>query len=116
MKNNRVYISLPIGVEREFMKKQEVFSWEVVKELAMWGYKGVNPFNNGLSRESNRTEHLKQDFKMLLECDRILLCPGYEESDGCQKELAIAVWSGIEVMKYEDFSKNKATKGKNTTE
>lgn len=108
--NKRMYISLPIGDDDGFIKRQESFSWKVVKLLAKKGYIGVNPFNNGLARESLRTSHLREDFKMLLSCDAILLCPGYEMSDGCQKELTLAVWSGIEVFKYDDFFTKKETK------
>ena len=32
MGNKRVYISLPIGDDKEVQKKQEAFSWEVVKK------------------------------------------------------------------------------------
>ena len=103
MKNKHIYISLPIGEDKAFQEKQEAFSWEVVKKLAKRGYAVVNPFRNGLRRDAPRTAHLREDFKMLLSCDAILLCPGYENSDGCQKELSLAVWAGIEVVRYKDF-------------
>ncbi|MBR1526998.1 MAG: DUF4406 domain-containing protein [Prevotella sp.] len=103
MNNKRVYISLPIGEDKEVQKKQEAFSWDVVKKLAKRGCIGVNPFRNGLRRDAPRTAHLREDFKMLLSCDMLLLCPGYENSDGCQKELSVAVWAGIEVVRYKDF-------------
>ncbi len=103
MKNKKVYISLPIGEDKVFQAKQESFAWEVVKKLSKRGYIGVNPFSNGQPRDASRTTHLRADFKMLLECDTILLCPGYDKSDGCQKELALAVWAGIEVIHYKDI-------------
>lgn len=103
MKNKRVYISLPIGEDKAFQAKQETYSWEIVKRLAKRGYIGVNPFYHKLGRMATRKQLLRLDFEKLLECDTILLCPGYENSQGCQMELALATWAGIEVVRYEDF-------------
>ena len=103
MKNKRVYISLPIGDDKTFQKKQEEFAWETVKKLSKYGYIGVNPFHNGLSENATRKMVMRKDFSMLLECDMVLLCPGYEDSEGCQQEITLAIWSGIRVVHYHDF-------------
>lgn len=103
IKNKRVYISLPIGEDKSFQAKQEAFSWEIVDRLAKRGYTGINPFHHNLGQSATRKQLLRLDFQKLLECDTVLLCPGYECSQGCQMELALATWSGIEVVRYKDF-------------
>lgn len=95
----KVYISAPID-GRNIEERKQYFK-AVAARLIDKGYMPVNPMRNGVSEKATKKEHLKADFKMLLECDRILLCEGWEESEGCQKESSVALWSGIYVLPKE---------------
>lgn len=92
----KVYISAPItGYDlherREFFKR-------VSKLLVSHGYHPVNPLKNGIPPTADVKKHMKADFSMLLGCDNILLCEGWEQSTGCQREATVALWSGISVF------------------
>lgn len=96
MKREKVYISAPIA-GYDYNERKSFFR-NIAARLVVLGYHPVNPMNNGLPKDADVKDHLRADFQLLLGCDRILLCEGWEDSAGCQKEASIALWSGILVL------------------
>lgn len=98
-KMEKVYISAPITGHD--LEERRAFFNRMTQILVRSGYVPVNPMKNGVNPHAPKVEHMKADFKMLIGCDRILLCEGWENSDGCQKEATVALWSGIHVLPME---------------
>ena len=48
--------------------------------------------------EAPRADHLRADIGDLLDCDAILMLPGWEDSAGATLEHSIAVALGLEVL------------------
>lgn len=67
MSNKKIYISAPIS-GYDLTERKALFS-QMEDILAEEGYKPVNPFSNPLPDSAPYTEHLKQDIKLLLDCD-----------------------------------------------
>lgn len=84
----KAYISLPITgrTKEDYTKAAE----DAEKRLRYLGYETVSPLRNGLPTEAPVCEHMKADYKMLLGCDAIYLCEGWEYSHGCMNELQMA--------------------------
>lgn len=96
MTATKVYVSAPIdGYD---IKERKRYFRYVCMKLAEMGYLPVNPMENGLSADEPKKKHLKIDFHLLTDCDMILLCDGWDTSEGCQKEATVALWSGIEIL------------------
>lgn len=84
----KIYISLPIkGREKSAVRIQNLTAMNRVKAL---GQEPISPLNNGLPYDAPDNEHMKRDYKMLLDCDAIYLCDGWEYSHGCMNELQVA--------------------------
>lgn len=86
-----VYISGPISGRPNL--NRPAFD-QAAKVLAAAGYQVVNPFDvcpNPASWE----EAMRADVKALMDCDRILMLPGWEESRGAVIEAWIAAKLGI---------------------
>ncbi len=47
-------------------------------------------------------EYLREDFRHLLRCDAIALLPGWEKSEGANKELTLATWLGLKVFTFKE--------------
>ena len=61
------------------------------------GYDVFNPFENGLSQEADRCEHMRVDIRALCDCNIIYMLRGWEHSKGAKLELDVASSCGIEV-------------------
>lgn len=94
--NKKCYISLPIS-GYDYNERLE-YAENVEKKLEEMGYEPVNPFDNGLDNHAPSEQHMKADFKMLLECDYIYLCKDWEKSRGCLAEFNVAANCGIKVL------------------
>ena len=96
----RVYISGPIkgyGLDerkKTFLKKQ--------RKLIRGGLTAVNPFENGVPDYYPDEYHLREDLKLLLRCDAILMLDGWEKSVGARLELLVACHVGIMVIREND--------------
>lgn len=44
---------------------------------------------------------VRRDLEALIECDAILMLPGWHTSPGATAELAVANWLGLEIIKYD---------------
>lgn len=103
MKNESIYISLPITGYREQEQREKA---EEVKQLLLeMGYAVVvNPFDVGdalkarLQREPTYEEYMKADIWHLLTCTAIYMCRGWSFSPGCLRERNEAVMNNLEVI------------------
>lgn len=94
----KVYISLPIaGRDMENVIGQ---ADEAVERLSNLGYEPVSPTDNGVDRDAPTSEHMKADYKLLLGCDAIYLCEGWEYSHGCMDELHVAADCRLAVLSH----------------
>lgn len=92
----KVYISIPI-TGKDF-DEQKRHAEDVASFLLTAGHTPVNPFNNGLDDNASYEDHLREDTKMLLDCDAILMCKGYHLSHGCTFERDVAIKCGLTVV------------------
>ncbi len=96
----KVYISLPItGKDLERQKK---YAQDIAERVAICGHDPMNPFYNFLPDDAPRTAHMKADIKMLLDCNAIMMCHGWESSDGCRLEKSVAEQCGLLVLYDEE--------------
>ena len=91
----KIYISLPISGYEYSERKQ--LSMRVQQELEKKGYEVFNPMFNGLPKQATTHEHMRVDFKMLCECDEIVMLPKWNHSAGCAQEFNVAVSIGCDV-------------------
>ena len=105
--NKRLYVSLPIDSIPDVDINERIAYANHIKEVMLHFYEEVvTPFDGDWREGLCRHEYLRMGFKALLCCDAIYMCKGYEKSDGCSKELALALWSGLEV-KFEGDEKER---------
>lgn len=96
----KVYISGPIA-HYDIEERKKVFDI-VASTLRGMGYIPVNPFCNPLHlngrEDADWRDHMREDIKMLLDCDYIALLPDWEKSKGCKLELDVASSCGIKIF------------------
>lgn len=97
----KVYISLPITGKD--IKAQRERAAALADALASAGHEPVNPLANGLPYEAPRAEHMRKDLRLLLRCNAMVLCEGWEHSRGCLLERQVAAQCGIAVVSEERF-------------
>lgn len=100
----KVYISIPI-TGRDTAAQRD-FADAVAKVLAEFGHEPLNPFGNGLPENAPRHEHMRKDLRMLLRCNAIVLCPGWETSEGCLLECSVAKQCAMRIT-YADLPVDK---------
>lgn len=97
----KVYISGPItnnpNYERDFASAELM--------LKDNGYVPVNPLLaerklRSIYREPAYEDYLKEDIRMLLDCDGIYFLEGAEDSKGCKVEAHVAEACGIPTLKF----------------
>lgn len=96
MREKKCYISLPI-TGRDLDDVRERIA-ELKRKLQDKGFVPVSPFDRDVDFDATHEEHMREDFKMLLDCDYILMSSGWEHSVGCRAELNAALACGIKVM------------------
>lgn len=84
----KIYISGPIS-GRDLETQRRAFS-DAAKAAALLGFEPVNPFENGLPACVPWEDHMRADIKMLLDCQAILMLPGWKDSEGACTEFMIA--------------------------
>lgn len=92
----KVYISGAIS-NRDPEEVRKEFE-RVEKLLSSLGLEAVNPLANGLTDAHTWREHMRADLHLLLECDKIVVLPGWRESKGARLEVFVATELGMEVM------------------
>lgn len=96
MEEKKCYISLPItGRDIEKVKKDI----ERLKlALRNRGYNPISPFDREVDFNATHEQHMREDFKLLLDCDAILMARNWERSIGCRAELNVALACGIKII------------------
>ena len=96
MEEKKCYISLPItGRDIEKVKKDI----EKIKiQLIHNGYSPISPFDREVDFNATHEQHMREDFKLLLDCDAILMARNWERSVGCRAELNVALACGIKII------------------
>lgn len=96
MERKKCYISLPItGRDIEDVKK-EIENYKT--GLRNRGYSLVSPFDRKVDFNATHEQHMREDFKLLLDCDAILMARNWERSVGCSAELNVALACGIKII------------------
>ena len=93
--DKKIYVSGPISGHD--YAKTKAFFYKVQKVLEEKGYEVYNPMANGLPEDAPTHDHMRMDFKMLCECDEILMLPRWSHSAGCAREFEMAVSIGCRV-------------------
>lgn len=89
-----IYISGPMtGIPDE---NRPAFN-EVAQALRTAGHDVFNPAENGLPATATWAQHMRADITALMDCDSILLLPGWQYSKGATLELVIALDLGMTV-------------------
>lgn len=96
IKDKKCYISLPItGRDLDEVGGRIA---GLKRKLQDKGYTPVSPFDRDVDFNSTHEEHMRADFKLLLDCDYILMGWGWEHSIGCRAELNAALACGMKIM------------------
>ena len=93
----KIYISLPIKIDEKTVSKRYKEALDYVKKN-LPDYEPIGPVNinsfddNGIKtkREHDYAWYMGEDVKILLRCDAILMCDGWEKSEGCHCEYEVA--------------------------
>lgn len=95
----KVYLSMPMkGIGEEIVRGKEKRYRETLKEKFGDMIEIVSPLENGLPYDAPVCQHMTRDYRMLLDCDAIYLCSGWEYSHGCMNELQMAADARLYVM------------------
>lgn len=65
--------------------------------LRRMGITVVNPACNGLPANADWNDHMREDIRLLMDCDTIHMLPGWQKSRGATLEHQIAVALGFSV-------------------
>lgn len=84
----KCYISLPI-TGYDLAERRETAA-KIEARLQQLGFETVNPLSKDLPDDAPYSEHMRQDLKLLLDCDTIYLAEGWQDSKGCRFEADIA--------------------------
>lgn len=93
MGRKKCYISLPITGRNIEDVKTDIGNYKVL--LRNNGYVPVSPFDRDVDFNATHEQHMREDFKLLLECDAIYMGRGWERSKGCTAEFNLAIACGI---------------------
>lgn len=80
--------------------------YNVQNRLEDAGFKVVNPLNNGLSFDDKWEDHMKEDIKLLMECNTIYLLSNWKDSKGAKIERDIAVALGYDIIEQIKYDTN----------
>lgn len=102
----KIYISIPIsGLD---VQKQANYAARIANELISKGHEVENPFSvpaapsHLIDEKEIYAYYMGEDIKLLLTCDAIFLCDGWEKSRGCNIERKVAFQMGMKAYKSMD--------------
>ena len=109
MENNkqvlRAYLSGPIsGYDMDERRKAFSEAEEFIREL---GAEVVSPLNNGLPDDAEWSDHMLRDLGMLIDCDMMVLLPGWQHSRGCLTEVRFARKMGLLVLGFHEAEQSE---------
>jgi hypothetical protein len=101
MKKIKVYIAGPISGMPDY--NRQAFA-DMADKLRRSGFDAVNPHEtcSGIVADNDKdlwAKCMKADIKQLMDCDYIMLLPGWNKSKGCRIEIALCKELGIEELK-----------------
>lgn len=96
MKRKKCYISIPITGRDIDEVKKEIENYKT--RLRRKGYSPISPFDRVVDFNATHEQHMREDFKLLLDCDAILMACNWERSVGCRAELNVALACGIKII------------------
>lgn len=85
----KVYISLPIS-GRSISEARE-HADRVKMALSRQGYEAVSPLDVYAGKEPTYEDHICYDLRVMLDCDAVIFCTGWEQSCGCGIEHDVAM-------------------------
>lgn len=74
--------------------------WEVISPADIDRENGFDPEDD---EEPDLLPIIKRDVKAILECDAIIMLPGWENSTGANAEIGLAYWAGMKCYLYPSF-------------
>lgn len=98
--DKKAYISLPISGQETYDIRRNLRLGR--NYLHAKAYTVVTPYDASPNKNASYAEHMGKDIQTLLECDVVLMMPGWEKSKGCQCEKATAEIYGKEIIYYAD--------------
>lgn len=96
MEEKKCYISLPITGRDIDEVKREIENYKTL--LRNKGCSPVSPFDREINFNATHEQHMREDIKLLLDCDAILMACNWEHSIGCRAELNVALACGIKII------------------
>lgn len=93
MEEKKCYISLPITGRKIEDVKRDIENIKV--RLTHNGYFPISPFDREVDFNATHEQHMREDFKLLLECDAIYMADEWIHSKGCKAEFDCALACGI---------------------
>ena len=96
MSKKKIYISSPITGYN--LNERHKFFARIENELTILGYKAVNPMAKPMPDSVPYTEQMKEDLRLLLGCDGIVVPNRWRCSKGCETERRVADACGIPVV------------------
>ena len=106
MNKKKIYISLPIAFQEDTVYKRNAEAKEYLKANYK-KYEWISPIDENHIDDEALGNHLQiektayymgKDIEQVILCDVILMCPGWENSKGCQCERFVAEMYGKEVL------------------
>lgn len=92
----KIYISLPISGRD--MEDVESDCKSASAQIGKHGFKAVSPLEVSPDPESSYAVHIGRGITALLECDAVLVLPGWVESKGCNLEMEAARIYGKKIL------------------
>lgn len=96
MKRKKCYISIPITGRGIDDVEKEIENYKT--RLRNKGYSPISPFDREVNFNATHEQHMREDFKLLLDCDAILMACNWERSVGCRAELNVALACGFKII------------------
>jgi hypothetical protein len=98
---SKVYISGPMTGYPEYNRPAFSAAADYLRDR---GYEPVNPAEVELGPGATWEQYMREDLKLLMDCEAVVLLPGWEKSRGATLEASIAGRLGMTVRPLEEFS------------
>lgn len=90
----KIYISGPITNDPDFMQKFANAEAEIITA----GYEPVNPARHELPEGATWVDYMRQDLKLLCDCDGVYMLENWQESKGAKIEHQLAQDLGLKIF------------------
>lgn len=95
----RIYVSLPIsGYDLDKRKLYAIWVKELIKDKYSEPVEVITPFNVCSEPDKPYSYYMGKDIEILLECDTVYFCKGWQDSKGCMAEFAVAKIYGKKII------------------